>query len=66
MVTLTKHATLGPDLHSAVPLVLSGFLHCNIFLPNISMKTKKVLLSEGEALALCHMANPALLISLRP
>ena len=38
---------------------------CNIFLPNIS-EDKKVLLSESGALALCHMATPALVISLRP
>ena len=26
MVTLTKHVVTGPDLHSAGPLALSGFL----------------------------------------
>ena len=39
---------------------------CNIFLPNISEDQKKAFLSECGTLALCHMANSALVIALRP
>ena len=39
---------------------------CNIFEPNVSEDQKKVLLSGGRALALSHMANPALVVALRP
>ena len=38
---------------------------CNIFLPNIDEDQKKVFPSERGAVALCHMANPALVIALR-
>ena len=63
MVSLTKHAIHGPDLHCSVPLALRRFLQ---HLPaKYKWRPKNVLLSERGALALCHMANPALVISVR-
>ena len=59
---LTKHVIPGPDLHCAGPLALRGFLQQ---LPaKYKGRPKKVLLSEGRALALSHMVNAALLIVL--
>ena len=37
----------------------------NIFLPNTDKDQKKFLSSERRSLVLCHMVNPALVISLR-
>ena len=63
MVKLTKHVISGPDLHCAGPLELQGFLQ---HLPaTYKIRPKKVLLFERWALALCHMANTALVIALR-
>ena len=53
----------GRIYNARCPWHLGGF--CNIFLPNIREDQKKVLLSEGGALALCHVANTALAITLR-
>ena len=63
MVKLTKQVIPGPDLHCARPLELKGFLQ---HLPaKYKIRPKKVLLSERWALALCHVANTALVIALR-
>ena len=63
MVTLTKHDIAGLDLHRAAPLAIRGFLQR---LPaKYDVETKKILLSESWALALCHMANTALVLALR-
>ena len=59
MDTLTKHVIPGPDLHCAGPLALWGFSQ------HLKRRPKKVLLSERGALALCHIANTALVIALR-
>ena len=60
---LTKHVIPGPDLHYAGPLALREFLQ---HLPGkYKRRPKKVLSSEGRALALCHTANTALVIALR-
>ena len=61
--TLTKHVIPGPDLHCAGPLALTEFLQ---HLPGkYKRRPKKVLPSEGRALALSHMKNTALVIALR-
>ena len=53
----------GPDLHSAGPLALREFLY--IFLPDIGEdQNKSNHLSAGN-LALCHIVNSPLVITLR-
>ena len=52
----------GPDLHCVGLLALCDFR--NIFLPNTGEDQKKSYLS-AEPLALCHMLNLSLVITLR-
>ena len=60
IVTLTKHDITGTDLHCAGPLALKGFLQ---HLPaKYKWRPMKVLLSERGTMALCHMANTALVL----
>ena len=52
----------GPDLHCAVPLALWEF--SNIFLRNTGEDEKKSYHLSARPLALCHMVNPSLVITL--
>ena len=63
IVPLTNHVIPGPDLHCALPLVLTDFR--KKFLPNVGEDQRKVVPYMRGALALCHMVNLALVIALR-
>ena len=65
MDTLTNHVVTGPDLHCAGPLALWGFSQHLSAKKTVGEDQKKVLPAEREALALCHVGNPALVIALR-
>ena len=62
MVTLTTHVIAGSDLHCVGLLARLDFR--NIFLPDTGEDQKKSYVSAGP-LALSHVLNPSLVITLR-
>ena len=61
---LINHVIPGPDLYCAKPLALKGFSQ-HLPAKYTVGRDQKILPSEREALALCHLVNPALVVALR-